>query len=682
MGKRSKAQASPQGRQSGLTLTQRTLVAYYVTVALIAAASLWPSGRVWGLNWWAYFPGWVLPLFGIVAVLWPLISKALANRLDRSEDVKDRYWVSAIIAGIVMITLFIVLRTQTHFLGDGYSLVSLLAAKQPLVKNRELGESLVHIWARDLLGGANAVAALKSYQYVSIAAGALFVTIAVFVARQLLSGWKAALVFLLGTFSGGYTLLYFGYVENYSLFVLSIAVFTFTGLFIAGGRISRWWILLPQAAAILLHVFGVSLLPATLYCLVRGSRIQEGWQSWSKGVRLSLAVAFAVIALTVFFYFYRVDLFFRMAVLPLMAHEFTVENYTLFSGAHLLDLANLILVLVPGSLVFLAVLSWRRQGSVRGRTEFHFLLFTFIPALAAVFIFDPKIGMPRDWDLFSFLGVPLSAIIYYYFLERRTPLFGPALLSVALSLLILVPRVVSQNVETVALEHAYDYKDLDQVKSRQFYTVLVNYCRAAGKDSLGAALTSEMHQRFPERSQGDKAHDLILAGRYRQAITLSGQILKRNPFYHGVWANMGTAYLYLGNYDSAIACYQIASALNPGRAELYGNIAAVYIDLGKLDKASKLLDKAIARDSTEPSFVYNRARIAQKRGDREMYLHYLGTAAMMPKGYKSRRLEYLHNLMQAGDVAKAKQVLKLLRSQVSDSLFYDSLFAHYPQLRD
>ena len=663
-------------------MTQRTLAAYYLTLALTVAASLWPSGRVWGLNWWAYFPGWVLPVLAALAVSWPLISRLWAHRLDRSNQVKDRYWLYAIVSGVVVIAMFILLRTRTHFLGDGYSLISLLAADQPLIKNREFGESIMHIWARDLLGGANATAALQAYQYVSIAAGVLFVVTAVLAARRLLSGWKAALIFLLGICSGGYALLYFGYVENYSIFGLSIVFFAFTGMLIAAGRISRWWIVLPQAAAIFLHIFGVTLLPATLYCLIRRTPVEERWFRWSKGVRLSIVLAFAVVALTGFFYYYRVDLFFRMAVLPLIAHEFTVENYTLLSGAHLLDLANLLLVLVPGLLVFLAVLSSRRQGSVWNQKELHFLLFMFIPALAAVFIFDPKIGMPRDWDLFSFVGVPLAAMIYYYFLQRKAPLFGPALLSVALSVLVLIPRVLSQNVEPVALQHAYDYKDLDRVKNRQFYTTLVNYCYANGKDSVGAALTAEMHYRFPGRAQGDRAHDLVVAHHYRQAITLSGQILKRNPFYHGVWANMGTAYLYLGNYDSAIACYQIASALNPGRAELYGNTAAALIYLGKLDQASKLLDKAIARDSTEPSYFYNKGRIALKRGDRELYLHYLSIAAMMPVAQKVYRIEYLAALVQAGDIARAKQVLGLLRSQISDPLFYDSLFVHYPQLRE
>jgi hypothetical protein len=38
--------------------------------------------------------------------------------------------------------------------------------------------------------------------------------------------------------------------------------------------------------------------------------------------------------------------------------------------------------------------------------------------------------------------------------------------------------------------------------------------------------------------------------------------------------------------------------------------------------------------------------------------------------------------MQGGNLAKAKEILELLRRQETDASFYDSLFAHYPALRD
>ncbi|RKX25477.1 MAG: hypothetical protein DRP47_09750, partial [Candidatus Zixiibacteriota bacterium] len=42
--------------------------------------------------------------------------------------------------------LFYFFRARTHFLGDGYTILSLLAADNPLVKGRELGAAYAHIW--------------------------------------------------------------------------------------------------------------------------------------------------------------------------------------------------------------------------------------------------------------------------------------------------------------------------------------------------------------------------------------------------------------------------------------------------------------------------------------------------------------------------------------------------------
>ena len=50
-------------------------------------------------------------------------------------------------------------------------------------------------------------------------------------------------------------LLWFGYVEFYSLFVLSIAIFTITGCSILNGLLSRWFILPALVFSTFLHIF-------------------------------------------------------------------------------------------------------------------------------------------------------------------------------------------------------------------------------------------------------------------------------------------------------------------------------------------------------------------------------------------------------------------------------------------
>ncbi|MCK4461803.1 MAG: hypothetical protein KAW46_08350, partial [candidate division Zixibacteria bacterium] len=123
--------------------------------------------------------------------------------------------------------LFYFLRARTHFLGDGYTLLSSLATDQATaMKIREYGESLLHIWLENLIGGDGQAAALLSYQIISIAAGLLFVIVTALFASKLFERTADRVLFLLGVCTGGYMLLFFGYVENYSLFVLSVLVYT------------------------------------------------------------------------------------------------------------------------------------------------------------------------------------------------------------------------------------------------------------------------------------------------------------------------------------------------------------------------------------------------------------------------------------------------------------------------
>ena len=42
--------------------------------------------------------------------------------------------------------------------------------------------------------------------------------------------------------------------------------------------------------------------------------------------------------------------------------------------------------------------------------------------LGAVFVLDPKLGMPRDWDLFSFAGVPFVVLCYCLLFMTKRPM--------------------------------------------------------------------------------------------------------------------------------------------------------------------------------------------------------------------------------------------------------------------
>ena len=127
------------------TSTATCITAYYLILSLYLAASFFPNLRVWGISQWAHLPIAVpITLFAVGSIIPIVLTRLLKN--DRTEP-GPRLSAAVMAATIVIFSLsFFLLRTKTHFLGDGYGLLSLLASgHQTIMISHELGESLAHV---------------------------------------------------------------------------------------------------------------------------------------------------------------------------------------------------------------------------------------------------------------------------------------------------------------------------------------------------------------------------------------------------------------------------------------------------------------------------------------------------------------------------------------------------------
>ena len=52
--------------------TLRLLVAYYATLLVLTVGAFFPNGRVWGFNWWGYYPVWVPLVLLVLGAVLPL----------------------------------------------------------------------------------------------------------------------------------------------------------------------------------------------------------------------------------------------------------------------------------------------------------------------------------------------------------------------------------------------------------------------------------------------------------------------------------------------------------------------------------------------------------------------------------------------------------------------------------
>ena len=604
--KHKKNPASPTDKQPQAS----HFVLYYLSLAAVMAASLYPESRTWGLNQWSFLPQiWFYLLFSTSILLPPVYSllkkkrsKAISLRIQSAFDSKITYFIFSLALVCTLGLCFYILRAKTHFLGDGYLNLTSLASSNPLVKFSSYGTVHILIWLKSLIGSSVYSSALLSFQIVSVLSGVLFAIVTCILARKLFDNRYDSLLFALGMISGGYTLLFFGYVEYYSLFVLSVLVYTIIGLLIVKGRVNRWVIIPLFLLSNFFHAFGISLIPSTLFLLLHDTRAVVYFGRRTRSAKWWAAAMASMLLIAAFFYLYMNSYGFRFSVVPIFPDRFTVEGYTLFSFKHILDFFNLLLLLLPGLPVFLLLLPYLSKQSLKQKASM-FLLILTASTLVAVFLIDPKLGMPRDWDLFSFAGIPLAVLAYYTILSNRQIVkrHAAVTLVIMLGFFSVVPRAVRQNTPELAITEFRNYAALDKAKNKTGRVNLGNYYRDSGDSTKAENEYLQWDKDFPENYVVSKLDSLVKANKRQEAFEYARWAIKKNPAFATAYYALGTQYLKLQNTDSAIFYLEIATAMNPQNAVIWGALGFAFTKNGEMKKGEQTLRNSIDLDESSLS---------------------------------------------------------------------------------
>jgi len=302
-------------------------------------------------------------------LLW-LWSKNISDKVDlehSSSNTASKYWIVVTIALISFTGFFTVFPSKTHFLGDGYYLLTSLTDSVGYLKSWDIGASLLNDLVFNALGEQSEENVLMTFRIISIGSGVLMILLAALVSFSLFKRFMNRCLFFIGIISSGYALHFFGYVENYALFVVMIMAFTLLGLLAALGKISRWLAIIPAVFACGLHIFGVSLLPALLFILLFDKKPILQISNMNRKNKRILIITASIIAISIYFFLFYKYYFFRFAFLPLVPDRFTVDNDFLLSPKHLGDFINLLVLLVPGLGIFvMEIFAGNRKELWRG----------------------------------------------------------------------------------------------------------------------------------------------------------------------------------------------------------------------------------------------------------------------------------------------------------------------------
>lgn len=666
------------------------LAAYFLTLVAFLASSFFPDSRLWGLNGWAWFPLWVrLLLLGTGLLIggavwrWRDTLDGTAVSPCRRDTARPFLMIMSTLAGC-LILLFYLGRARTHFLGDGYLELTALVTPASDIMYREIGETLAHSYLFSLLSGAPPERALDAYQIISITAGFLFLIVLTLATLRLMAKTRDRMLYVVATISGGFMLLFFGYVEHYSLFSVVVAAIVLAALLVLQGKLRPFWLFLLFGVGLFLHMLTVILAPAIL--AVYASRTQVGvWYSHqSRGAKIGLLGLIGLFAAAPLAYFFATNLFFRLAFVPPVAHRFTAEGYTLFSPAHLADWLNLIVIHMPGILVLIVGMVGVNCRALLREPAYRFLAFLLVCTWGAAFVLDPKLGMPRDWDLFSFAGLPLVlAAAYLYTDPRHRPARAGSVLvlGAALGLLSLGPRIAVQAMPSAGLEQIHSYIQLDRIRNKNAVVTLRNYHLEHG-DPQAATEALAIWNSYPEGAELERADTLGRIGQNVAALRALNDAISKNPLFAPSYLQLGQMLNRLGQYDSAATVLRIAYGLSPRNPVVNSALGYALWWAGHRTEGRERCEAALAFNPELAKPYYFLANISREEGNRAEYERLLLVAVSKADATAPMFCELADLLAERGEFPAAALQYRRALDKGLDASDLRARMAKYPQLGD
>jgi hypothetical protein len=444
-----------------------------ILLTLHLAAAKLPEESAWGLWPYTFLPGWLgwALALGAAMLIIPAVSQAIrftiynlrftphASRLTPHALRTTLYAFIALFSGL----LFWLGRIRHLRWGDSYLLTKALSTPDlelRVIYNWQapftvfLHQRLWQFVAEPLLGWPVEYV----YATMSILCGIIFVYVLLtFTARlgrdRLESALLAGLLLTTGSMQ-----LFFGYVENYTIISLGLLVTLFLAWRTLHGEIRPLWPVLALSLTNAFHPSTVFLWPGMwLLC----------WLCWRRGyVTLSgglwqtllppLLVGGSVLALMEsgghglsallgadrpgggdgvwFVPLFQIDPEWQK-----------YQPYTMFSAAHVIDWANVHLLISPFGLpllILLLITNYHLLTSLfpqpADRDFASFLSLTSAMYLLLTWLWNPDYGGRKDWDLFApsaFVYTLLAGYIWVRVVQDREKLSQAGLFSVVVSLL-------------------------------------------------------------------------------------------------------------------------------------------------------------------------------------------------------------------------------------------------------
>lgn len=560
--------------------------------------------------------------------------------------------VCVVLCGIIF-TLFVM---PTHFLGDGYMQIDNLGSEQFVIhKWSERGITLTLDAIQTILGGRSVENARLAFQGVSIVSGIVSVYFMFLIAGLIgHSEPKRYLIFFCLLFSG-VMLLFFGYAESYPLLWPLLLGFTFFALkYIETGK-GFLWACLFYIAAVFIHLYMIVFIPALVYMTLCTGRGRELYN------KLRVLIGVVIIGMTsgsIYLLLSRIrsDLFIENIFLAVFSGKAVSPGYYIFSLSHIADILNLAILVSP-ILVLLVLLTGKQWKKSFNKPSYIFLWLFSGGSLAFLFVIDPQLTMPRDWDLFapSFIGPTILALLLIPDIKIEK-ISGRIVPITMLSGLLILPFMAANLIEASSVDYHKYIINLDKSKSISSFIVLRSYYEKIGDQEAVDSLNAIYPKYYPDAvklhraSDALKANDLqtaremlssvtadkfsssyreLISGLYYKskdyvsALDESDKAYQLEKFNSDIHRDRAVIFIGLKNYDSALVWLHSAYSLNDKDLFTLEALAWLEFKAGDYTSSAQFANHAIEQRGAGYAGYYWLAKMAALKGNRSEFISHI-----------------------------------------------------------
>lgn len=593
----------------------RALIPFLPLLVVYAAALLLDVKQLWGVNLAKFLPRWWgWTTIGIILVLCiPRVSRLLA----RASDSISKSWACSSSHGLrlvsllalAMLPLWLVFRAETLLLGDGNIRINQLLADRFFLLT-EMGDFLAHAVFYQYLLKPLGFSASSSYHIISVVCGVVFVYGAYRLACLIRSKeWLTVFVMM---FSSGMTVMFFGYVESYSLLAALIPFMFAVAVRASDGRGSMYGVFILYFLAGLIHSTALVIL-AGLPAGVVVSRLRLQGKLRVRPLYGLFGLTIAGLAL-LYVIRYAGPQDWHQYFLSLVPDEHHPQ--AILTWQHPLNLLNWsVLCALPALALFLAAIVPPRVPSGAAADPRRILgFYALVPPLVFMFVFTPQLAGPRDWDLYApaaFMLIPAILLIFYSDRSRRLPL--PVVPATVMAMLVTISFAAVNASLVPAVDRFAEIIEVGRYKNLfKEYGLLYNFAETRQRlypRRLGYALRAWNE---PAYRRDDS---LFMASR------LANMYMERSDWSHArefldiclrldsssalTYFRDAQLYELLGDTAGVLRVAARIETLFPDSAAVLTGAAILFLDYGSAEQGGSILRRAYQLDSLNPTVLLN-----------------------------------------------------------------------------